>query len=88
MSYSRWSGSEWYAFAMNFHDERGTGLALWHCEADVHPTWTIDEIRDADEYWLREKYPMASDDDRDEAQKIIKAFLNDYDMFELTNEGD
>ncbi|GAF82889.1 unnamed protein product [marine sediment metagenome] len=76
MSYSRWGSSNWYAFWRNNDatDLESQSLALWHCCKGEHLAWSYAELMEANECWLKEKYPDISDNDISEALDIIQVF--------------
>ena len=80
MSYSRWSGSNWYAFYNSIavdSKKEDQVLSLWYVTENKDFTYT--ELKYFDENMLRILYPEADDDDINEAVTIIELFMSDVD---------
>jgi hypothetical protein len=77
MSYARWgSHGNWYAFVCGL--DAKPELALWHCGANDAPSWTLDDLQDADAGWIKARYSVADDNDVAEALEIIRMFKDDF----------
>ncbi len=84
MSYSRWSQSSWYASmrgGVADSDRNAQILSLYHRddEATQSHSWTYQELRGADEEWLRKHYNNLTDIDVAEGMRIIITFRRDVD---------
>lgn len=70
MSYSRWGGSDWYAF----YNCNGK-LSLW--THDKTTDWEADDLRDITEQDIMNHYGCDADNAK-EAMEYIGYFLEDY----------
>lgn len=75
MAWSRWIGSNWYAF-----DNVNGKFSMWHV-AGPHLDLDYEDIKKGFEYdgeWLRDLYPEASEDDLAEGKALLERVLDDH----------
>ena len=75
MAWLRWGGSNWYAF-----DNVNGKFSLWHISG---PNLDIayEDIKQgfgSDGEWLRDYYPSASEEDLEQAKKLLEKVLDSH----------
>lgn len=83
MSYSRWSGSNWYIFwdaASSDEETRdGQGLAIWYVNDKALPSYSYRELKDDREKAWHDISTRLAPDDRETFDYSIERFLEDVD---------
>lgn len=82
MSYSRWLHSNWYSFwnsELSSNDKVGQVLSLWHAET-VPMDFSYQVLQSIGKNKLNTLFVTISDDDIDEALRIIAEFTHDVDL--------